>query len=94
MGMLFTSFLLLVLPWCQWHRQLGVAAVLVGAAADVVLVQTDLGREADQRPVSRLHVVGVEAPAVNGGKRADVRNHDKLESGQRLTRKSMRHGRL
>ena len=56
-----------------------VAELLVGAAADVVLVQTDLGREADQRPVSRLHVVGVEAPAVNGGKRADVRNQDKIK---------------
>ena len=50
MGMLFTSFLLLVLPWCQWHRQLGVAAVLVGAAADVELVSLGLRRVADQRP--------------------------------------------
>jgi hypothetical protein len=39
-----------------------VAEVVVGAAADVVLVQADLGGEADQGPIPGLHVLCVETP--------------------------------
>jgi hypothetical protein len=42
-----------------------VAEVVVGAAADVVLVQADLGGEANQGPIPGLHVFGIETPIEN-----------------------------